>query len=125
MNNLATVQTSIFAALDALPKTYPVYDAVPQGVAKPYIVIGGWSADPGEELQAMTTDASVEIDTWSAQNGKAQTHAMQEFVRARLDGQTIAGSWLATEDFASILEDPSSTASARIYHGVARYRVRV
>lgn len=125
MNNLATVQTSIFAALDALPKTYPVYDAVPQGVAKPYIVIGGWSADPGEELQAMTTDASVEIDTWSTQNGKSQTHAMQEFVRARLDGQTIAGSWLVTEDFASILEDPSSTASARIYHGVQRFRVRV
>ena len=125
MNNLATVQTSIYAALNAAPQTYPVYDAVPQGVAKPYIVIGGWNADPDEELQAMTTDASVEIDTWSATNGKSQSHAMQEFVRARLDGQTISGSWLVTEDFASILEDVGSTAAARIYHGVARYRVRV
>lgn len=125
MNNLWPVQQSIFAALDAVPKTYPVYDAVPQGVSRPYIVIGELTGDPDEELQAATTDASLNLHTWSATAGKMQTHAMLDFIRARLDGPTIGGVWVCTEDFAEIMEDPSSTAAARLYHGVARYRVRV
>lgn len=125
MNDLWTVQQSVYAALTTAPATYPVFDNVPQGATKPYIVISSFDGQPDEELATVTTDANLNIDTWSATSGKMQSHAMLQFVRARLDGQTIAGSWLCTEDFVSILEDPASTAAARIYHGVARYRVRV
>lgn len=125
MNNLSGVQTSIYAALTTAPSTYPVYDAVPQGVAKPYIVIGEWTGDPDEDLGIVTTDASVTIHTWSQKAGKAETHAMLDFIRIRLDGQPVAGAWLATEDFNEIMEDSSSTAASRLYHGIARYRIRV
>lgn len=125
MNNLWGVQTSVYAALTTAPATYPVYDAVPQGVTKPYIVIGEWTGDPDEELATVTTDSSLNIHTWSQTVGKKQTHEMLDFIRTRLDGQPVAGSWLCTEDFVEIMEDPASTASVRLYHGVARYRVRV
>lgn len=125
MNNLSGVQTSLYAALTTAPSTYPVYDAVPQGVAKPYIVIGEWSADPDEEIGTVTTDAFVDIHTWSQKAGKAETHAMLDFIRTRLDGQPVAGAWLCVEDSFQIIEDPSSTASSRLYHGIARYQIRV
>jgi hypothetical protein len=125
VNNLSGVQTSLYAALTTAPATYPVYDAVPQGVAKPFIVIGEWTGDPDEDIGIVTTDASVNIHTWSATAGKSQTHLMLDFVRIRLDGQPVAGSWLCTEDFVEIMEDPASTAASRLYHGVARYRLRV
>jgi hypothetical protein len=130
MNNLWPVQQSIFSALSGVPATYPVYDAVPQTstglpVPKPYFVIGEFTAEPDEELAAATTDASGNLHAWSAGAGKKEVHAMLEFARARLDGQTISGAWACSEDFNEVLEDPGSTAAARIYHGVARYRLRV
>lgn len=124
MNDLTTVQTSIYSALTGAPATYPVYDGVPQGVAKPYIVIGELTAEPDEELSLTTTDASINLHTWSATTDKGQSYTMLQFIRARLDGQTISGAWACTEEFNEVMEDEGSTASARLYHGVARYRVR-
>jgi hypothetical protein len=125
MNDLAPIQTAIYAALAAAPPTYPVYDPVPQGILKPYITIGSITGLSDEELAAASTDGTVELNTWSATNGRAQSYAMLAFIRSRLDGQTIDGTWLCAEDFVEVMEDPSSTASNRLYHGVARYQVRV
>lgn len=125
MNNLWPIQQAIYAALIVAPATYPVYDAVTQGVVKPYIVIGEFLSDPDEELAAATTDASLNIHTWSAGIGKKESHAMLEFIRARLDGQVIGGAWSLSEEMNEVLEDPASTAASRLYHGVARFRVRV
>lgn len=125
MNNLWPIQQAIYAALIVVPATYPVYDGVPQGAAKPYITLGEFTIEPDEELAAATTDASINLHTWSATAGKIQTHAMLQFIRARLDDQTISGAWFCSEDFIEIMEDPASTAASRLYHGVARYRVRV
>lgn len=124
MDNLASIQTAVYSALTANPATYPVYDAVPQGVAKPYIVIGDIDADPDETL-TQATDATIHLHTWSAYAGKFQTHTMLAFIRARLDGQTVGSAWAFTEEFNEMMEDASSTATARLYHGIARYRVRV
>ena len=125
MNNLWAVQQAIYAALVAIPATYPVYDAVPQGVAKPYIVIGEFVGEPDEDLAAASTDLALNLHTWSATAGKSQSHAMLDFIRLRLDGQVLGGAWAIGEDFVELMEDEGSTATARIYHGVARYRVRV
>lgn len=125
MNDLTTARTAIYAALNAVPQTYPVFDPVPQLTPKPYIAFGPDSSLPDDEIATPTTDAMIQIDTWSALNSRAQTYAMGQFIRARLDGQTIAGAWFCAEDFWEVMEDPASTASARIFHGVARYRVRV
>lgn len=125
MNDLTGVQTSIVAALRTAPATYRVYDAVPQGVAKPYIVLSEWLGEPGEELGTVTTSATLQLDTWSATPDKGQTHAMLDFIRVRLDGQSIAGTWLVTEDEFDILEDPASTQMNRIYHAWVRYLIEV
>lgn len=125
MNDLTAVRTAIYAALTANPATYPVYDPVPQLVAKPYIAFGPDSSQPDEDLAVASTDASIQIDTWSVLPSRAQSYAMLQFIRARLDGQAISGSWFVSEDFAEVMEDPASTASSRLYHGVARYRVRI
>lgn len=115
----------MYAALTASPATYPVYAPVPQGVPKPYIAFGPRFADPDEALAAASTDASIQLDAWSAQSSEAQIEAMGQFIRARLDGQAITGAWSCTEEAWEVMEDPASTASSRLYHGVARYRVRV
>jgi hypothetical protein len=125
MVDLWPVQRAVFDELDATPSTYPVYDAVPQGVAKPYIVIGEISATPDDELAAASADASCQIHAWSAKAGKSEVHAMLEFIRSRLDNVRIEGMWACSEDFAEIMEDRTSTAASRLYHAVARYRLRV
>ena len=125
MNNLSGVQTSIYSALTTAPATYPVYDAVPQGVAKPYIVIGEFTLEPDEEIDAVTSDVSLNIHTWSAAASKKQTHEMLQFIRERLDVQPVGGAWLSTEEFVEIMEDAGSTTASRLYHGIARYRLRV
>lgn len=130
MNDMAPIQTAIYAALTANPATYPVYDPVPQGVPKPYIAIGEWTIDNDEEIAAATSDATINLHTWSAKNSKAESHAMLQFIRSRLDNSAlpltpIGGTWGSNEDFAEVMEDAGSSAASRIYHGVARYRVRV
>lgn len=125
MNDLTAVRTAMFAALSAIPATYPVFDPVPQGQAKPYIAFGPDTGGPDEELGSATTDASIQIDTWSALSSRAQSYTMLQFIRARLDGQTISGAWSCTEDFNEVMEDPASTTASRLYHGVARYRLRL
>lgn len=125
MIDLTPVQTAIYAALAASPATYPVHDAVPQGTAYPYLVIGEVTALPDEELEAASVDASFTLHAWSRHAGKKQAHAMLEFARARLDNVDIGGgAWACSEDFAEVMEDQTSTAASRLYHGVARYRVR-
>lgn len=125
MNNLWPVQQALFGALTANPQTYPVYDNVLTSAVRPYIVIGEFLGEPDEELTLTTTAGTVTLHTWSAASGKAQTHAMLQFIRARLDGQVISGTWACTEEFNELMEDEGSTAAARLYHGVARYQVRV
>lgn len=125
MNDLTAVRTDMYAKLTAAPATYPVYAPVPQGVPKPYIGFGPRTALPDEELAAASTDATVQLDAWSAQSSEAQVEAMGQFIRSRLDNVTISGAWFCSEDFWEVMEDPASTAASRLYHGVARYRVRV
>lgn len=125
MNNLSPVQIAVYGLLTATPATYPVYDAVPQGAAYPYIVIGVWIAEPDEELGSASTDASIQMHTWSNYAGKSQTHTMLQFIRARLDNVAVSGTWAFTEDFVDVMEDAGSTAASRLFHGIARYRARV
>lgn len=126
MIDLWPVQQGIYSALAADPKTFPAYDAVPQNTPYPYLVIGEVSAVPDDELAAPSADASFQIHAWSRAAGKSQAYAMLAFARARLDGQSVgAGAWACTEDDLQVFEDRNSTAASRLYHGVARYRVRV
>lgn len=125
MNDLTALQTAIYAALVVAPATYPVYDAVPQGISKPYIVIGEVLADSDEEIQAASTDASISFHTWSGTTSKGQSYTMLQFIRSRLDGVPMGGAWSLSEENNTVFEDQGSTAAARIYHGTARYRARV
>lgn len=125
MIDLWPVQQAIYTALNANPKTYPVHDAVPQSTAYPYLVIGEVTEIPDDELDVASADASFTVHAWSRYAGKKEAYAMLEFVRDRLDGQAIGGGvWACSEDFAEVIEDRTSTAASRLYHGVARYRVR-
>lgn len=125
MNDLTAVRTAMYALLAAAPATYPVYAPVPQGTPKPYIAFGPRTALPDEELMAPSTDATIQLDAWSGLSSEAQVEAMGQFIRSRLDGVAISGAWFCLEEMWEVMEDPASTASSRLYHGVARYRVRV
>lgn len=125
MISLWPIQQSLYSALTSAPATYNVYDSVPQAAAKPYIVIGEATEEPDEDIQIITGDASINIHTWSQTAGKKQTHDMLEFVRGRLDNQLLPGAWYCAEEFNEIMEDIGSTAASRLYHGIARYRIRI
>lgn len=125
MIDLAPLQTAAHVALSAAPATYPAYDAVLQGTAYPYLVIGEVTALPDEDMDVASVDASFQIHAWSRSAGKKQVYAMLEFARDRLDNQAIGGGvWACSEEFAEVMEDPTSTAASRLYHGIARYRLR-
>lgn len=124
MIDLWPIQQAVYSALTQAPATYPVYDAVPQGAAFPYIVIGEWNGSPDRDLDAPSTDAFLQLHGWSRTPGKIQAHAILEFIRGRLDGQTVGDAWACSEDFTEVLEDRASTAASRLYHAVARYRIR-
>lgn len=119
------IQVAIFEALNAAPRTYPVFDAVPEKQSLPYIVIGEFTGTPDDELAVKSADLSVMIHAWSGHAGKSEAHQMLDFVRGRLDHAALDGGvWAVTEDFAEVMEDRESTAARRIYHAAARYRIR-
>jgi hypothetical protein len=125
MNDLGTVHQAIYTALNASPYTGKVYDAVPQGVAYPYIVIGAPSGLPDEELAAASSDVEWTLHGWTGGTSKAQGYAILAFFRSKLDNASIGGAWAFTEEFQTVFEDEASTAASRLYHAVARYRVRL
>lgn len=124
MIDLWPAQTAVFDVL-SLPGTYPVHDAVPQGATFPYFVIGEFTGIADEDLDEASIDASLNVHAWSRTPGKKQVLEMLEFARQRLDNVEIgSGVWACSEDFVEVMEDRASTAASRLYHGVARYRIR-
>lgn len=125
MIDLWPMQVAVFDALRGMPATYPVYDAVQQNAAFPYFVLGEFTSLQDDELGEASADASLNVHAWSRYAGKKELHEMLEFARARLDNQDIgAGVWACFEDFVEMMEDRTSTAASRLYHAVARYRLR-
>lgn len=119
------IQVAIYQALTDPAGPYPVFDAVPQDAATPYIVIGEFTGQPDDDLDALSIDLSVQLHGWSRHAGKQEAHAILAFMRSRLDHQQVgAGVWGCSEDFATVVEDPDSTAASRLFHAVARYRIR-
>lgn len=125
MIDLWPVQQAIVAALEANPATYPVYDAVREKEPRPYLVIGDANVFSDETLESASLDADLAIHAWSRYAGKKQAWEMLAFVRARLNGASLgSGVWAITEDFVQVLEDPASREDSRLFHGIARYRIR-
>lgn len=125
MIDLWPLQQAIYSALTAAPATYPVFDAVPQGVHAPYIVIGEFFNENDLDLSDVSSDSALTLHGWSRQQGKQQAHAILAFIRDRLDHQTIGGAWACYAEQEDVFEDRSSTAASRLYHAVARYRIRL
>lgn len=130
MTDLLPLQTGIYSAL-AGPSggPYPVFDAVPQSSRYPYIVIGEIQAEPGEEIEGVTSQVSVLFHTWSRFHGKDECHEMHNYIASVLDNlEPIEVEeeawWMAFEEFRDILEDPKSRPDARVFHGVSRYQFR-
>lgn len=125
MIDIWPIQQAVYTALAAVPATYPVYDAVPQGTAYPYLTLGDDDALPDEEISDLSADIAMRVNAWSRYTGKKQVRAMLEFVRSRLHGQDIgAGVWACTVEALRVFEDPSSTEASRLFRGVAELRIR-
>jgi hypothetical protein len=122
MADLWPVQADVVALLKAAPATYPVYDAVPASTPKPYVVIGAWTGLPDLELDGDASNTTVALHGWSAVNGKKEAHAIRAWLLAKLNHQTVAGTWACFEEFWDILEE--STGEGRLYHLITRYRIR-
>lgn len=125
MIDLWPVQQAIYTALTANPATYPVYDAVQQGATAPYIVIGESFNESDLDLDVESSDATINIHGWSRTQGKQQAYALLAFVRARLHRKDIGGAWACYAEQEDVFEDAGRTAASRLYHAVARYRIRL
>lgn len=130
MVDFAPVQEAVDLALSGVSGgPYPVYDAVPVGegdeLPLPYIGLGKVTQVPGEEISELGATATIDIHVWSGVHGKYEAQEMLQYAREQLNHQDIGGGvWMIYEEGNDVFEDPTSTADNRLFHGIARYRIR-
>jgi len=116
------VQTVIYTALSG-NVTAPVFDAVPQQQAYPYVTIGDdnhveWDTDTDSGATV-----SVTIHVWSQGRGRAETKRIQGLIYDILHDAalTIAGFVIVSSYFESSVSFMDSDGKTR--HGVQTFRI--
>jgi hypothetical protein len=121
--DLQPVHEAVYAALDALPQTFPVWGAAPDAADYPYIVIGDPTQTPDFDLDVPSSSSTLTLHGWANTTDMADGYAMLEFIRGRLDHADIgAGVWGIFEEFATVID--ASEPDTPLIHAVARYRIR-
>ena len=124
----ADLQKAIFAALGAenaltaLLGGAKVFDQAPANVRFPYVTFGMTGIYDWSTATESGTEQLFTLHVWSKARGKAETLAIMEIVRQRLDGGPLAldGHHLVnlTFEFAEARFDEDLS----VYHGLLRYR---
>ena len=124
----ADLQKALFAALaadtglTALLGPGKVFDHAPANVAFPYVSLGRTGVYDWSTGTESGTEQLLTLHVWSKARGKAETLAIMEIVRQRLDGGPLAldGHHLVnlTFEFAEARFDEDLS----VYHGLLRYR---
>ena len=127
--SLWPLQQAIYATLTAgspAPVSAPVYDAVPQDTAYPYVQIGDdLTVADFSAVSREGDDVDFHIHTWSRYAGKKEAMQIMAEVKAALQDRklSVPGWHIAglREDFATIFTEPDG----KTRHGVQRFRVRI
>lgn len=122
----AAVQTGIYERLST-DATLDVYDDVPEGASKPYVVIGECTSveDSAHGSPGRSTDAT--IHTWTEALGFASGNAIAARVvallakqHAALDAEVTGHKvWRVDHEFSQTLRDPDPN----VRHRVDRFRI--
>lgn len=95
------LQEAIYSILSAGLSPVPVYDRVPQGAAKPYVVIGDETAALWDYVSGERENRSITLTVWSTYGGQKQVKEILAAIRTLLHGQRpalstgrVVGSWL-------------------------------
>lgn len=129
MTSLHNLQTAIYAELtgdEALMSMISgVFDAVPDGQALPYIVIGDATETPWSTFGRSGSDDVLTIHIWSQANGFKGALQVLDQLNALLDGGELEMSGHVhvgtLYEGAETLRDPDGVTR----HAVARYRAYV
>ncbi|GAA3223266.1 DUF3168 domain-containing protein [Actinocorallia longicatena] len=109
------------AVLEGLGCT--IWDEVPEGTPRPYIVLGESMETPDRDLATHGRQTVETLHIWSKKRGMTETKLIMARVQALLDHQplTIAGHrHIVTRwEFGQTLRDPEPG----IRHGVTRFRI--
>lgn len=91
-----TLQTALYAVLgealaDAGPggAAVPVYDAVPEGAAFPYVTIGDDVVTDGPYLDLESEDVTATVHVWSQYAGRREVKLIAGRIKAALCGQPL------------------------------------
>lgn len=124
-DTLGPLQTAIYVRLtgDAtlMNLITGVFDHVPEGTDKPYVVVGEAFATPRNSQDRFGRRTAQNIHVWSDQLGYSQVNQIANRIIALLDHQplTVTGHdvVLANFEFQQTLDDPDR----RLRHGVVRF----
>jgi len=127
--SLWPLQQAVYAALTSgspAPVSAPVYDAVPQDSAYPYVQIGDdLTVADFSPVAGEGDDVDFHIHGWSRYAGKKEVLEMMAEIKAALQGARLAvPGWQIAglrETFSTVILEPDG----KTRHSVQRFRVRL
>lgn len=84
----AALQKAVLGALSA-GLSVPVYDAVPQGAAFPYVSLDSTVTDSADFLRERLDDTFMYINAWSESRGQEHVLRLIGEINSLLNGQTL------------------------------------
>lgn len=121
--NISGLQAAVYAKLNAVGAlTGKVFDHVPQGTAKPYVVLGDWTGNEFDTDDTNGVEPTLTIHVWSDKRGMKEIQELMDAVRGALHDQsyTVADETVVLaffEFFQTMVETDGLTR-----HGVQRFR---
>lgn len=124
---MGPIQSAIYTALTGdvtlAALVTGVYDWVPEGTAKPYVVIGETIATPRNAHDRFGRRNVATLHVWSGQQGMSEINTIMSRITAVLDHQTLTvtghDAVMVHHEFEQTLNDPDP----EIRHGVIRFAV--
>lgn len=115
------LQKSVYAKLNG--NGYNVYDAVPEGQAYPYIVIGNDTLINDDTDTTNGIEATITIHTWGAIGGYQVVKEMQSAVYDLLHRQELSITGYTFTGCAFEFSDSFADQDGVLWHGVQRFRI--
>ena len=119
---LNALQAAVHTRLTSQLAGVPVYDAVPQGSAYPYVVIGEDTALAWDTKDTDGHEFTLTLHVWTQGKGRKAAKALMEQIYAALHHQPLSGVGLVVLrcEYAETMSDEDDTGT--YYHGVMRFR---
>jgi hypothetical protein len=120
------VQVAVYEAVTAALDPVPVFDAVPQGQAKPYAVIGDdTAADWPQSIDVDGEEVEITVHVWSVYAGRKEVKTLMGRIRAALHEAPLAVPGFALVSLRCLSERSFLEPDGATRHGVIRFRAQV